>query len=397
MAKYPNLSASADALPLSIFARLYERLATFDGDVIQFQIGDTCLPPPEASRLGALGFRTGHDPELYAYSKPTGDPVFVSAIVDKLKRFNKIEHAKPENVQLTCGATHALSCAMRAVMDPGDQMLLLAPYWPLVKGIAISLSVRPIETPFSVDVMRGEGADIEARLEDYITPQTSAMYVCNPNNPDGKVLTVAELEAIARVARRHGLWVLSDEVYEHFTYDDREHVSMAALPGMAARTMTCFSFSKSYGQAGLRVGYVVGPKLAVEAVRKMANHTVYSVPKALQRSAHRALTEGAGFLDEARDTYRRARDYAYEHIKAPCVLPEGSTYLFVNLSEWIDAEGECSLSVLERMAEAGLLMAPGAAFGGQFSDWARLCFSAVSQDVLAEGINRFNRVLDETK
>lgn len=396
MAKYPNLSASADALPLSIFARLYERLASFKGDVIPFQIGDTCLAPPAASRLGALGFRTDHDPELYAYSKPTGDQDFVNAIVDKLRRFNKIEHVRAENVQLTCGATHALSCSMRAVMDPGDQMLLLAPYWPLVRGIAISLSVRPIETPFSMDVIRGEGADIEARLEEYITPQTSAMYLCNPNNPDGKVLSEAELTAIARVAQRHGLWVLSDEVYEHFTYDDREHISMAAIPGMAARTMSCFSFSKSYGQAGLRIGYVVGPKLAVQAVRKMANHTVYSVPKALQRSAHRALSQGDNFLVDARDTYRRARDYAYEHINAPCALPEGSTYLFVNLGEWIDAEGDCSLSVLERMAEAGLLMAPGAAFGHQFGDWARLCFSAVSHEVLVEGITRFNRVLDET-
>lgn len=392
MAKYPNLSASADALPLSIFARLYERLATFEGDVIPFQIGDTCLPPPESSRLGALGFRTDHDPDLYAYSKPTGDPVFVAAIVDKLRRFNKLDYIKAENVQLTCGATHALSCAMRAVMDPGDQLLLLTPYWPLVKGIAISLAVRPVETPFSIEVLRG-GGDLEAHLEGYITPQTSALYLCNPNNPDGKVLTETELGAIARVARRHGLWVLSDEVYEHFTYDDHQHLSMASLPGMAERTMTCFSFSKSYGQAGLRVGYVVGPREAVEAVRKMANHTVYSVPRAMQRSAYMALTHGDTFLAEARERYLRARDYAFEHIEAPCALPQGGTYLFVDLGQWIGADGECSLSVLERMAEAGLLLAPGAAFGREFGDWARLCFSAVPHETLVEGIERFNRVL----
>lgn len=396
MAKYPNLSESADALPLSIFARLYERLASFEGDVIPFQIGDTVMAPPEPSRLGALGFRTDHEPDLYAYSKPTGDPGFVSSIVDKLRRDNGLDNVTNENVQLTCGATHALSCSMRAVMDPGDHMLLLAPYWPLVRGIAISLSVRPIETPFSVDIIRAEGADIEAHLEEYITPRTAAIYLCNPNNPDGKVLTEAELGAIANVARRHGLWVLSDEVYEHFTYDGHAHRSMAAMAGMNVRTMTCFSFSKSYGQAGLRVGYVVGPKLAVQAVRKMVNHTVYSVPKALQRSAHQALVHGDAFLDVARDRYLRARDFACKHLRAPCTVPQGSTYLFVDLSQWIEHEDDCSMSVLERMASAGLLLAPGAAFGRQFGDWARMCFSAVTPEQLAEGIERFNRVLDES-
>ncbi len=393
MAKFPDLSAAAESLPLSIFARLYARLARFEGDVITFQVGDTCLPPPAAARLGALGFHEDHAIDLYSYSKPAGDAGLIDAVVDKVRRENAMNFVTSENVQITCGATHALSCAMRAVLDPGDEILLLAPYWPLIRGIARSVVVHPVEAPFSHVLLRRPEADAEVLLERFITPHTAALYMSNPNNPDGKVFSQAELAAVAHVAKRHDLWVISDEVYEFFTYDGRQHTSIATLPGMRERTITSFSFSKSYGLAGLRLGYVVGPRDAVGAVRKMSNHTVYNVPRAMQRAALAAIQHGDEFVNMARERYVKARDWAFDNIAAPAVKPQGSTYLFLDLSQWCDPD-EDVIRVLERMADAGILLTPGGAFGSKFGKWARLCFTAVERARLEEGIERFNRVLE---
>ena len=181
MAQYPHLSAAAQAVPLSIFARLYERLSRFQGDVIPLQIGDTHLPP--CVRLPELDF--AGTSELYAYAPPQGWKPLIEALVEKIRSRNQLP-VTPENVQVTCGATHALSCAVGALLDPGDEIILLSPHWPLIKGIAQSRCVTPIEVPFTQPLIAGE--DPEKVLEGVVTPRTSAIYLSTPNNPDGLVL-----------------------------------------------------------------------------------------------------------------------------------------------------------------------------------------------------------------
>ena len=401
-----------------MFSRLYERLARFQGDVIPFQIGDTHLPPPVDARLGSLDFSTEHDPMLYAYSAPHGDPELLDALVAKLRSQNQLDFVRADNVQITNGATHSLSCSVRAVLDPGDEILLLTPYWPLIRGIALSSCVRPVEVPFTQHFLRwrdeqaGDAREfpldppldppmaprtlrqeVRHQIEPYLTERTAAIYLSNPNNPDGFVYDAATLAGIAEVAERYDLWVICDEVYEDFAFDGRQHISLASLPGMAERTLTSFSFSKSYGQAGLRVGYTVGPTTAMVSVRRMANASVYSVSRAMQKAALQALRHGSGFLAEARETYRAARDRAFDRVEAPCRRPEGGTYLFLDFSRWIGGEHRTALCLLEKMADAGLLLAPGAAFGSSYASWARLCFIAVGKARLDEGIDRLNRVL----
>jgi len=383
----PRLSAAADAMPLSIFARLYEKLAGFTGDVITLQIGDTHMGPPSASRLERLGYDTATNRDIYHYGPAHGWHPLVERLAAKVTAQNGIA-VGPGGVQIAAGATHALWCAMGAVCDPGDEILLLAPHWPLIRGIALSRNLVPIETPFLAGVRNGD--DARAILQAKVTPRTRAIYVCTPNNPDGAVLREAELRAIAELAERHDLWILSDEVYEDYVYTG-EHRSIAALPGIADRTITVFSFSKGYAQAGLRVGYAAGPAAAIGAMRKMVNHTVYNVPHALQRAALAAIDGGAEFLGAARARYQAARDHALARVHAPCAVPEGSTYLFLDLRQW-SGGGDCQ-PVLERFAEAGVLLAPGVAFGSQFAGYARLCFTAVDEARLEEGIARLNRVL----
>lgn len=380
----PRLSATAAALPAPLLARLFECAAGYDGDVIPLHIGDTHLGPPPASRFDRLGLDDAPSCWLYKYGPAAGWTPLVERIAAKLAARNRLA-IEPAGVQITAGATHALSCAVGAVCDPGDELLLLAPHWPLVRGIAQARAVVPVEVPFTTPLRLG--ADPVALLEAAITPRTRALYVSTPSNPDGVVLRADELAAVVAVAVRHDLWILSDEVYEDYVYDGA-HVSIASLPGAAERTITVFSFSKGYAQAGLRVGYAAGPTAVIAAMRKLVNHTVYNVPHAVQRAAMAALDAGEGFLAETRARAQAARDRAVAALAVPTAPPAGATYLFLDLRPYGDAD-----AVLERIAAAGVVLAPGRGFGAAFAGWARLCFTAVDEARLAAGIARINAAL----
>jgi aspartate/methionine/tyrosine aminotransferase len=258
---------------------------------------------------------------------------------------------------------------------------LLTPHWPLIKGMAIGHGVVPVEVPFDAP------EDVLARA---ITPRTAAIYVATPNNPDGAMLSAAQVDTIARLADAHGLWILADEVYEDYGYEVA-HSSIATHPTAAPRTVTVFSFAKSYAQAGLRVGYALAPVGVAAAIKKLVNHSVYNVPVAMQRAALGALQDGAAFLADVRARYRAARDRARSRLKAPAALPPGGAYLWVDFSRW---SGDTCLPVLERAAEKGVLLAPGSAFGDACHAFARLCFTGVDEERLDVGIDRINGVLD---
>ena len=389
----PCLSTRIQSVPSSVFEGLKRRAQRYSGKIIPLHVGDSHLPPPETARLGALPFGRGGDPDIYAYSPPHGEGEFVDALLHKVANRNGMTWADERCIQITAGATHGLSCAVRSLMNPGDEILLLAPHWPLMRGIAASGEVKPVEVPFSQVLMSRPDADAEGLLESFVTAKTCAIYYSNPNNPDGKLFARRELMAIAEVAKRHNLWVIADEVYENFVFDG-EHISIATLPEMAERTITVFSFSKSYALAGLRVGYVVGPDHAIVAIRKMTNHTVYNVPRAMQLAAHRALVDGDEWIGQARQVYRRHRDLAFESIVAPCGKPEGSTYLFLDLSRYCRRGQDSCIGVLERLVDAGLLLTPGAAFGHLYQRWARLCYTSVDEATLVDAIQRVNEVLN---
>ncbi|MEO8554073.1 MAG: pyridoxal phosphate-dependent aminotransferase, partial [Kofleriaceae bacterium] len=254
------------------------------------------------------------------------------------------------------------------------ELILVTPHWPLIRGIAVGQAVRPIEVNFD-------------HVEAAITPKTAAIYVASPNNPDGTMLEGAQVAELVRIARAHDLWILSDEVYEDYTYD-LPHISVATRA--PERTATTFSFAKSYAQAGLRVGYALGPDDVIAAVKKLVNHSVYNVPVAMQMLAYRALRGGEGFLATARDRYCAARDRARARLVAPAALPPGGAYLWVDFSRW---SGEDCMPALEKIAAQGVLVAPGGAFGEACRAHARLCFTGVPEERLDEGIDRINGVL----
>lgn len=392
MPRHPELSRAAGRMPASIFARLVDRLATFQGEVVPFHLGDTHLSPPAAARLDALPLGESPASRWYAYGQPAGDPALIDAIRRKLARKNRLE-VPASGVQVTAGATHAFFCLAQALLEPGDEVLVLTPAWPLFRGHLAAVGAVPVEVPVSQRVLDAPELDVAALLEAKVTPRTVAIYMITPGNPDGTVLDRAQLEAIGRVAERHDLWIFADEVYEDYCFDGREHVSLATLPGLASRTLSVFSFSKSYAQAGLRVGYVVGPEQVMVALRKFANHSVYNVPRALQRAAQAALEGGDAFLADTRAAYAAARDRAIARCPVPARKPHGGSYLFLDLRPFLGPGDQCALDLLERVAGAGVLLAPGVAFGADYSGWARLCYTAVSGERLDEGMARLARVL----
>ena len=374
MSRFPQVSTAGARVPASIFARLREHLARYPGDVIPLQIGDTHLAPP--ARLDELVWAELAASDLYAYGNPAGWGPLVDALVVKAVRRNRIP-VTTAGVQITCGGTHALACAIQALCDPGDEVLLLTPHWPLIHGISLAHHVVPVEVPYDGD------------LASAITPRTTAIYFATPNNPDGEMLSEARLAEILALAVRHDLWILADEVYEDYGYD-APHVSIASLPGAAERTVTVFSFAKSYAQAGLRIGYALGAVPVISTIRKLVNHTVYNPPVAMQRAALGALDAGEPFLASARASYREARDRVRTALRVPTACPPGGAYL------WLDfrgVTGDDCMPMLERIAAAGVLLAPGSAFGEACGGFARLCFTGVDPARLDEGIARINGVL----
>lgn len=378
MSRFPELSAAGQQVPASIFARLREYLSRYEGELIPLQIGDTHLAPP--AHLHEVPWTDLAPRDLYAYGDPAGWPPLIEEIAAKAQANNRIPVTRA-GVQIACGATHALSCAVQALCDHGDELILVTPHWPLIKGIAIGHGVVPVEVPWT--------GNLAETIERAITPRTSAIYVATPNNPDGTMLSAADIDAIAQVADRHHLWILSDEVYEHYVYDG-EHVSVASHPLAFERTVTVFSFAKSYAQAGLRVGYLLAASSVTAAIKKIVNHSVYNVPVAMQRAALAAMHGGGDFLTGARDRYRGARDRARARLVASAALPPGGAYLWVDFSRWSGAD---CMPVLERAAERGVLLAPGSAFGDACHGFARLCVTGVTEAQLDEGIDRINAVL----
>jgi aspartate/methionine/tyrosine aminotransferase len=396
----PALSSSVSSIRTSVFADLAPRIEAFTrrgGRPIALHIGDTHLSPPEGARFT----ETGEDAALYRYGGIDGTEKLRSACVAFLVATGRGGAATAPgldaatNVLLACGATHALYCAARAVLDPGDDALVAAPYWPLSVGVLLAAGARPVEVPLTDLLYADPGLDPAALFEARATPRTRALYLITPNNPDGKVLSRAQLERIAAFARARELWVIADEVYADYTFGV-PHVSIASIDGMAERTLTAYSFSKSHALAGARVGFVVGPERAIRAARRVSTHTIFNVPVVAQRAACAALDAGPTWVEEARREYLAARDSASEGLTGSGVrfsLAEGGTYLFLDFRELLGDRP--LLPLLERAIDHGVLLAPGDAFGEGYERWARLCFTSVPRDELREGIARLRAAIDD--
>lgn len=385
MPRFPDASRTNDSLSAGVFSALAKRASTHTGKVFPLHVGDTWREPWPGLRAEAV---TGE--LLYTYAPVRGEPALLAAARAQCER-----RAGPLGERTFCvvsGATSGISVVVQTLCDVGDEVILPAPFWPLVRGIIASRGAVPVEVPLWD---RRSAVDIEATLEQAITPKTVALYVNSPHNPTGGMLSDDEAAAFARVAARHGLWLIVDEVYEHLWFGDEEPRPLWAREDFRGRAIAVHSLSKAYGFAGGRVGWVHGPADVMERVVATQTHQVYCAPKVMQLGAARALDGERGaddWLAETRALYREAgrKTAAAFGVEAP----RGGTFLFVDASPWLSDGADATELLVRLLDEAGVLLTPGVSSGRDYGRWMRVCFTAVAPGELDVALGRVREVLD---
>ncbi len=383
MPRSPKLSSSAARIPPGAFGELAKSIAERTdrgGDLIGLHIGDTHV----ASGIVDAGTL---DPESMRYGMISGMSPLKERVAERARRERGISYATAHRVHIGVGGTHSLFCAARATLDAGDEVIVLSPYWPLAPGVFASAGAVPVEVAVTQGLYQGRSDDLRDRILSAVTERTRGIYFISPNNPDGKVLSEHALRTIAEVAELRDLWIFADEVYADFTYTTK-HTSMGALSGVEDRTILVYSFSKSHGIAGARVGYLIAPGEVLQQIDRISMHTVFNVPVVSQRIAIAAIDNEAAWVPRAKATYASARDLTTRLLGSAGLSffePEGGTYHFIDFSK--ELGGRPLRELLGRAAENGVLLTPGNAFG-TYPNHARLCFTAVSEPKLEEGIDR---------
>lgn len=357
----------------SVYSNLAHRLETFPGEVYPLHVGDTFMEPAAGCRMEDL--RVADYPGMHRYASPHGLPALLDALVERTRARTGVPTER-DNVLVTAGATGGLGAVVGAIVDPGDEVLILAPHWPLIEGIVRSFHGTPVAVPF-LGVADGPETAVEL-VAARRSGRTAALYLSSPNNPTGRVLPGPWIAALCEWARRADLWVLADEVYEDYLFAGTHCYARPLAP---ERVLSVHSFSKAYGMAGNRCGYVVGPKEVMGELRKVSTHTFYSTPTAAQIAACRALAgPGDEWARAARELYARTGREVAEILGVP--PPQGSTFLFLDVAPVLD--GGDLFGFLEACVERGLFLAPGPSFG-PYPTHVRLCFTAAPPEVVLRG------------
>ncbi|HEU4684426.1 MAG TPA: pyridoxal phosphate-dependent aminotransferase [Nitrospira sp.] len=325
------------------------------------------------------------------YSRFDGLAELREAIGEKLARDNGVKADPETEITVSAGATGAFHCACLALLNPGDEVILFEPYYQYHISALLAIEAVPV-------IVGLRGPEWEVPFEDVeraVTPRTRAMVVNSPGNPSGKVFTEAEMQRLAEIARRHDLLVVTDEIYEYFLYDGRNHVSMAALPGMADRTITIGGYSKTFSVTGWRIGYAVASGRWAHAIGAMNDLLYVCAPTPLQAGVAAGIRQlPALYYRQLKADYQRKRDRFCEALKRaglPPIVPQGAYYVLADASRLPGRTGkERAMHLLQQIGVAGV---PGEAFfsgpeGGRF---IRFSFAKTDTD-LDDVCRRFARL-----
>ncbi|HKU38571.1 MAG TPA: pyridoxal phosphate-dependent aminotransferase [Polyangiales bacterium] len=379
MPRFPRTAPSAQSLSDRVFGRLVAKSSGHTGRLYPLHVGDTYLEPlPQARAQEQLA---EHRERLHNYAPVQGEPVLLDAIRRKISRRSQLT-VEADCVQVMSGATAGLGVVCTALLEPGDEVILPAPFWPLIRGIIRARGAVAVEVPL-FSRLAEPGFDPVAAIAAAVTPRTAAIYVNSPHNPTGHSLSEPVLRGIGRLAQQHDLWLLSDEVYEDVWFGAEPPVSAFALPEWQGRTIATHSVSKAYGLAGARVGYTHGPREAMEVIRGVQTFYTYCAPRPLQFGAAYALEHGDNWLADMRRIYASAGHAAAEALGLPA--PTGGTFLFFDLMPWL-GRGESPQVLLERCVDAGVILTPGTACGKDYETWARLCFTVIPEPELRQAL-----------
>ncbi|HZY74006.1 MAG TPA: aminotransferase class I/II-fold pyridoxal phosphate-dependent enzyme, partial [Edaphobacter sp.] len=320
------------------------------------------------------------------YAPSSGIEPLRHALAEKLRTRNHLD-AQVDDVLITAGGAHALYVSFQTVLDPGDDLLLFSPYWTPIRDMVLSAQARPLLVPTASARRNG----LSATHEQFSTPHTRAIYYNTPQNPSGTVFSQKEAEEIAAFAKKRNLVVIADEAYEDLVYEG-EHVSIASLPGMAERTISTYTFSKSYGMTGWRIGYVVAKEPFMTGLRKLVLYSANGVSTPTQWAALEALATPQSFLEQRREEYRARRDLlvsALNDLGLTCEVPQGAFYAFPSITKINKDSRKAAATLLEKAHVATI---PGVVFGAQGEGHVRFGYS-VSKQAIEAGIKALKRFL----
>ena len=391
-----RVGAIAESATLAIDAKA-KALKAAGEDVIGFGAGEPDFPTP--APIVEAAQRAAAEARMHRYTPVAGLPELRSAIAAKTARDSGYQ-VEPAQVLVTNGGKQAIYNAFATLLDPGDEVLLPAPYWVTYpESIALAGGV-PV--PVATDESTGFRAGIEA-LEAARTPRTRMLVFVSPSNPTGAVYPPEEVEAIGRWAAEAGVWVLTDEIYEHLVYDDNRFSSMPALvPELAERCVVVNGVAKTYAMTGWRVGWMLGPADVVKAATNLQSHATSNVANVSQAAALAAVSGDLDAVGRMRAVFDRRRRRIHELLDAipgvRCVRPQGAFYAFPSLAGALGRPlgGRTPATTLELadivLEQARVAIVPGEAFGAP--GYARLSY-ALGDDDLEEGLARLAKLLGE--
>jgi aspartate aminotransferase len=372
-------SCITSSVTLDITAKAKKMRA--DGiDVVGFGAGEPDFDTPAHIKTAAI--KAIHD-GFTKYTPSSGTLELREAISRKFKNDNKLDY-KPSQIVVSSGAKHSLNNIFQAICNPGDEVIIPAPYWlSYPEMVKIALAVPVIAHTEQSDSFKLTRSEFEKK----ITPKTKAIILNSPSNPTGCLYSRKELEMIASVAVKRKIIVISDEIYEKLVYDKKESVSVASLgKDIYDLTITVNGVSKSYAMTGWRIGYAAGPADVMDAISNIQSHAASNPASISQKAAQAALTEDQKCVRDMVEEFQKRRDYMVSRInsmtKISCVKPEGAFYVFCDISKLkID-----SVTLATRLLdEARVAVIPGEPFGA--NDFIRLSF-ATSMDNIKKGLDR---------
>ena len=349
-------------------------------DVCSFGAGEPDFDTPAHIKAAA---QAAIEMGFTKYTPSSGTPELRQAIADKFKADNGLDY-KPSQVIVSNGAKHSCYNAILATCQPGDEVLIPAPYWLSYPEMVRLAGASPV----FVQTKEANGWKMTAEeFQDAMTPRTKLVIINSPGNPTGAVYTRAELQAIVDVCADEEILILSDEIYEKLTYDGAEHVSVASLPGAADLTITINGFSKAYSMTGWRLGYLGAPEPIAKAIDAIQSHSTSNPCSFAQKGALAALKGDQQPVADMRDEFDMRRNYMVNRLAAiagiSVVKPQGAFYVLVNIGKL----GLSSSNFADRLlSKHQVAVVPGVAFGNDGT--VRLSY-ATSLDVIKKGLDRF--------
>ena len=382
------ISERVEKLSPSGIRKFFDMLADME-DVISLGVGEPDYATPwHISEAAVRSLEKGYT----MYTSNSGIPELRELTSSYLKEKYNIDYSSQGEILITVGVSEALDLALRAIINPGDEVIMTDPHYVAYPSCVILAGGKPVMVPtYQENSFQIEAKDIEAR----ITDKTKAILIGFPSNPTGAVMGRRKLLDIAEVAQKHNLIVISDEIYARLTYG-MEHTCFASLPGVRENTILLGGFSKAYAMTGWRVGYAVASKEIITAMTKIHQYTIMCAPTSAQVAAIEALKTGEKDVLEMVEDYNRRRKFIVKglnEIGLPCFEPKGAFYAFPSITVTGMTSEEFSERLLKE--EKGAVV-PGSAFGKCGEGYVRCCY-ATSLAEIEEALTRMGRFVKKYK